>query len=51
MIRERLIAPPEGEDDNLTCSTKAEGNETAEAGSDEDGLVAFSVPIVELHTH
>ena len=51
IIRERLIALAEGEDDNLASGTKAEGDEAAEAGGDEEGLVAFSVPIVELHTH
>ena len=48
IIRDRLIAPPEGEDDNLTCGPKAEGDEAAEACGDEEGLVAFSVPVVEL---
>ncbi len=48
VIREWLIALAEGEDDDLTSGAKAERDETAEACGDEDGLVAFVVPVVEL---
>ena len=48
IIRERLIALAEGEDDNLASGAKAEGDEATETCGDEEGLVAFSVPVVEL---
>ena len=41
----------EGEDDNLTCRAKTEGNETSKAGSDEERLAAFCIPVIILLAH
>lgn len=48
IIRERLIALAEGEDDNLASGAEAEGDEASEACGDEEGLRTFGVPVVEL---
>ena len=38
----------EGKDDDLASGTKAEGDEATEAGGDEERLLSFCVPVVEL---
>lgn len=38
----------EGKDDDLASGTKAEGDEATEAGGDEEGLLSFCVPVIEL---
>lgn len=38
----------EGEDNNFTSGSEAEGNESTEACSHEKRLVAFGVPIVDF---
>ena len=47
-VIELLIASAKGEDDDLTSSAEAEGDEAAETCGDEEGLRAFGVPVVEL---